>query len=160
MKIKKLCLIIVLLEIGFLVYSFFLGKAFYINLTESAPRGVYLSIPYLQLHTEDFVVVTCPVSPEVKLSEDSLLLKSIAGLQGDCCIVKEQGIFINDRFYRKQQVGVKYKSELSRGKHCLPKGKILLLNEYPFSFDSRYFGYVEEKNIKNKVVLILSLEGL
>lgn len=160
MMIKKIWLTVFLLAVGILVYSTLLGKAFYFNGTQSAPRGIYLSIPYFQLAKGDFVIVPCPVSSKVKLSPDNLLLKCVAGLPDDWYTVKEDGILINEKFYRKQHVRFKCKAMFPKGMQKVPAGKLLLLNEYPFSFDSRYFGYVEEKNIKNKVVFILSLEGL
>ena len=40
------------------------------------------------------------------------------------------------------------------------EGEILLLNDYPYSLDSRYFGPVPAANVKSRVSLLVSFETI
>ncbi len=80
------------------------------------------------------------------------LLKRIVGLPGDKVIINARGIFINDKFIKKSRpylidgYGKPLPKQQLNG--IIPEGKLIIAGDTKNSFDSRYFGLVEEKWIE------------
>jgi type IV secretory pathway protease TraF len=157
---KKLKLFVVglFVIIGFATLANMLvGKLLYINVTDSAPKGIYMVSLNQKLHCGDYVIVSLPVDvPKLHVKKGFLLLKQVRGFPGD-----EYTIF-NDALENKgkeytifHQEGL---PELAVGEHKVPEDEMLLLNDRKLSFDSRYLGPISKDLIVKKVDLVLPYE--
>jgi len=144
--------------IGFLALAnMFVGKLFYINVTDSAPRGIYMVSLNQNLHYGDYVIVSLPVDvPKLHVEKGFLLLKQVRGLPGDGYVVSDDVLEIHGEAYKIfHQEGL---PELDDGERQVPDNEMLLLNNMECSFDSRYMGPISKKLIVKKVDLLLSYE--
>lgn len=144
--------------IGFLALaSMFAGKLFYSNVTNSAPRGIYMVSMNQNLHYGDYVIVSLPIDvPKLHVEKGFLLLKQVRGFPGDKYMVFHDALEIRGEEYKIfHQEGL---PELAVGERKLPEGEILLLNDMELSFDSRYLGPISKKLIVKKVDLVLPYE--
>ena len=156
----KLFMIGLFAVIGFLVLANLLvGKLFYSNATDSAPRGIYLVSLNQNLHYGDYVIVSLPVDvPKLHVEKGFLLLKQVRGLPGDEYTVSDHALEIRGETYKIfHQEGL---PELETGEKQVPENEMLLLNDRELSFDSRYLGPIFKALIVKKVELLLSYEPL
>ena len=157
---KKLKIFVVglFLTIGFATLANMLvGKPLYINVTDSAPKGIYMVSFNQNLHYGDYVIVSLPVDvPKLHVEKGFLLLKQIRGFPGDVYTVSDHALVIWGESYRIfHQEGL---PELEAGEKQIPEGELLLLNDMGRSFDSRYLGSIHKALIVKKVELFLSYE--
>lgn len=135
----------------------FAGKLFYINVTDSAPRGIYMVSLNQNLHYGDYVIVSLPVDvPKLHVEKVFLMLKQARGFSGDEYTVFNDALEIRGEAYKIfHQEGL---PELAVGERKVPEGEMLLLNDMELSFDSRYFGPIPKALIVKKVDLFLPYE--
>lgn len=148
------------------------GK-FVSNFTESMPRGYYSVVernPVSVINEE--IVTFCPEF-DVYLSEAfsrrylqpaekgetcwvTPLLKVVGAKAGDHVHADENGIVVNGVLLAhsasKPKDGNGQEMKIWRYDGIVPEGKVVLVNPMDLSFDSRYFGFVDTKDIKAKVV--------
>ena len=154
---KKLKIFVVglFLTIGFATLANMLvGKPLYINVTDSAPKGIYMVSFNQNLRYGDYVIVSLPVDvPKLHVEKGFLLLKQVRGFPGDKYTVSKHVLEIRGETYKIfHQEGL---PELSIGERKVPKDKMLLLNDRELSFDSRYLGPISKALIVKKVDLVL-----
>lgn len=146
------------LVIGFLALAnIFAGKLFYINTTDSAPKGIYKVSLNQNLHYGDYVIVSLPVDvPKLYVEKGFLLLKQVQGFPGDEYMVSNDALEIRGKEYKIfHQEGL---PELAVGERKVPEDEMLLLNDMELSFDSRYLGPISKELIVKKVELLLPYE--
>ena len=157
---KKLKIFVVglFLTIGFATLANMLvGKPLYINVTDSAPKGIYMVSFNQNLHYGDYVIVSLPVDvPKLHVEKGFLLLKQVRGFPGDKYTVSKHVLEIRGETYKIfHQEGL---PELEAGERQVPENEMLLLNDMELSFDSRYLGPISKDLIVKKVELLLSYE--
>ena len=127
-----------------------------INYTASLPKGLYRLHP-LPPDIERNMLIALAVPEHVQsmvygrgwLLKGSLLLKPVAAVAGDRFRITDEGLSINKRY-----VGPVYSYDTQglplpvlRTSYILKEGQVFLASPYPRSFDSRYFGPVDKKDI-------------
>ena len=157
LKRCKIIMMGILAAMGMLAMATFLtGQAvLYENRTDSAPRGVYVRYPGDKLEYGDYVIVSLDRKVG-RLPEGFLLLKQVKGFPGDLYKVTEDGLEIRGRVYPLRDIAGLPKPE--KGRYVLAAGQYPLMNESRDSFDSRYLGPANEKDIRSKVKMIFSYE--
>ncbi len=160
MKFIKLILFILLIFFG--AWYFKIG----LNLTPSLPRGLYMVSDKQDLKHSD-IVKFCLNEKLIKatnaelyvgygMCENSLkpLLKYIVGLEGDLVTVENNMVFVKHKdkttsiamhIKEVDSMGEKVNSILESG--IIPKGKAFVYSYNDGSFDSRYFGLVDEQGL-------------
>jgi conjugative transfer signal peptidase TraF len=132
-----------------------------INYTASLPKGLYRLHPLAPDIERDMLValhVPAPFKDMVYgrgwLFKGSLVLKPVAAVAGDRILITDEGLSINKRY-----VGPVYSYDTQglplpvlRMSYTLKEGQIFLASTYPRSFDSRYFGPVNTKDIIAQVI--------
>lgn len=138
-----------------LLLQLVVGKVFYINRTDSAPKGIYMVSLNQKLHYGDYVIVSLPVDmPLLQVPKGFLLLKQVRGFPGDVYCVSEEAMEIHGESYTiYRQEGL---PQLKAGERTIPEDEIILLNERELSFDSRYLGPIEKSQIVTKVELLVA----
>jgi len=146
------------LVIGFLIFvNMLVGKLFYVNSTDSAPKGLYMVSLNQKLHYGDYVIVSLPVDvPKLHVEKGFLLLKQVRGFPGDIYNVSADALEIHGERYKIfHQDGL---PEIKVGGKQVIKNEMLLLNDRERSFDSRYLGPIPKNLIVKKVDLLLVYE--
>ena len=157
-KKLKLFMMVLFLLLGFLTLTnMFVGKLFYRNVTNSAPRGIYMVSMHQNLHYGDYVIVSLPIDvPKLHVERGFLLLKQVRGFPGDKYMVFNDALEIRGEEYKIfHQEGL---PELAVGERKVPEDEMLLLNDMELSFDSRYLGTISKALIVKKVNLVLPYE--
>ncbi|WP_196591938.1 S26 family signal peptidase [Pectinatus frisingensis] len=157
---KKLKIFMIAILFGIAVLgavNIFVGKLFYINSTDSAPRGIYLISLNQNLHYGDYVIVALPVDvPKLHVEKGFLLLKQVRGFPGDKYTVSDDALELCGKAYKIfQQEGL---PQLETGERQVPDNEMLLLNDRELSFDSRYLGPISKDLIVKKVDLLVPYE--
>ncbi len=131
------------------------GKVFYINRTDSAPKGIYMVSLNQNLHYGDYVIVSLPVEvPSLQVPKGFLLLKQVRGFPGDIYRVSEEAMEIHGEIYTIfRQEGL---PQLKVGEKTVSEDEMILLNERELSFDSRYLGPIGKGQIVTKVELLIA----
>lgn len=148
----------------FIVAAFylFLGSLFFVNRSPSATPGIYMT--YLeskpQLAKGDFVIVKAPYDiPEIHIQKGALFLKQVRGLCGDTYRVTENELVVdNHSFFIDNNLS--YLPHVKPGLYSLHENEVLLLNDFTYSLDSRYFGPVSSDSIVRRVFLLVSFESI
>ncbi len=136
-----------------------------INYTASLPKGLYHLRPIDTDITRDMLVaLTVPEHVQSMvygrgwLVKGSLLLKPVAAVAGDRISITDEGLLINTRYF-----GPVYPCDTQglplpvlRTSYTLKENQIFLACPYPRSFDSRYFGPVDKKDIIAEVIPIFT----
>ena len=133
------------------------GKVFYTTNTKSADRGIYMWIPSFSITKGNMMAVALP-RDYGKLKKGFILLKIVRGIPGDTFVVTDDYLKVDDTEYPLMKNPALPK--LSKGTHKIPEGKYLMLNDVHDSFDGRYIGLIEQKNIQKRVVMFLNFEYL
>lgn len=135
------------------IYLFLFTSFFFIQLTESLPKGIYVRELFANIERGSLVVV----NPSEKIyalplkrgwiQSPTKLLKQVTAIEGDTIITSEDGhIFINNRLVasitKVDRQGLSL-PVLKLKKYKLKKDEIWVMNEYSRSWDSRYFGPIK-----------------
>ena len=137
--------------------NMFVGKFFFTNVTNSAPRGIYRVSMNQNLQYGDYVIASLPIDvPKLHVEKGFLLLKQVRGFPGDVYAVSDTELEIHGERYKIfHQEGL---PEVETGEKQIPEGEILLLNDMERSFDSRYLGPISKALFVKRVELLLSYE--
>lgn len=162
-KIFRVLLALFLLVI-FIAAAFylFLGSLFFVNRSPSATPGIYMT--YLeskpQLAKGDFVIVKDPCDiPEIHIQKGAFFLKQVRGLCGDTYRVTDNELVVdNHSFFIDNSLS--YLPHVKPGLYSLHENEVLLLNDFTYSLDSRYFGPVSSDSIVRRVFLLVSFESI
>ena len=148
------------------VISYVSGSRFFLNLTGSEPRGVYLQRPFDgTLHRGDLVFMKCPpgfekfVYGRKWLPDGWPLLKTVRGVPGDTFCVSETDVSVEGKrlgpvySYDRQGLPLPVLRGCRRvpAKHFLP-----IATGLENSFGGRYFGAVDNSLVIGKAVPIIS----
>jgi len=154
----------------FMIGLLYLG-GFIINVTESYPLGLYRKVSgafnkgdkvvfclkegpvdYLRsVHKLPFHGGGCKTYP--------FILKTVYAVGGDVVSLLDKGVFINGGMIENTRIKSrrlmnKYIGSLARSFKLREGQYFLLSNKHPNSFDSRYFGAVDQSDIISKVRLV------
>jgi conjugal transfer pilin signal peptidase TrbI len=136
--------------ISFQVICVCIAAFVYINITPSLPYTIFIANYFSKELTKG---AYCAVKRGVIAPEK--LLKQIMGVPGDILEVKEDKVFINDKFIaqlvkKSSRSGTVYHAISSQ---IIPNDKYFLFASHKESYDSRYeeFGLVDIKNIEREV---------
>lgn len=125
------------------------GQIFFINRTESMPRGIYLKQAQATLKLGDIVVF---YFDEFKGD----LVKHVAAMApSEFCIDEDAVLWIDGSPVALINIE-KYPSKKPNQSQCqrLMADEILVIGEHPDSYDSRYFGPIKLKQIIAQVELL------
>ena len=116
-----------------------------LNLTSSAPRGVWLrrAVPAV-LERGMWVVLPVPQAVEPWVHSWIPLLKPVAAVAGERVCVKEETLWVMGRNYGRVYIQVNGQPlpHLMDGCYEVEPGSVFLASPAPQSLDSRYFGSV------------------
>ena len=141
-------------------------KIIYFNVTTSLPQGFYLRIPCKECRRGDYIVYE--PSEEVK----TLINKNGWG-NGKRDFLKKVGATAGEKYsidpdtlkfeIEGKYIGQVYETDNNgndlpkiRGEHEVPKGYVLPIATSARSFDGRYSGVISKKQIKARVVPVLT----
>ena len=146
-------------------------QGYRINITPSIPRGIYKVEETKKFKTNDLVMVCLPNKVAkyanargyiFKGSCDngySPLIKEIIAVPNDFVKMNKNGVTVNGKFYNLKQQLLD-----SHGRFLEPKtinqkiqGYLLIGYNSPNSWDSRYFGTVQSKDIQGVMHAIYTL---
>lgn len=166
---------ITLKKLLFIIFSFvYLLKLYFynnycLNITSSVPKGLYRLYKINKLKRNDIVYIEIPDNAkhiiwdrEYLPKHIKYLLKYVKGVPGDLVEVKENKLYINNKFEGNIK---KYDSEgnllisLTEGKFILKEEQYLVLGNDDNSYDSRYFGVIEEREILKKAKFLREIGG-
>lgn len=143
-------------------FYLFLGSLFFVNRSPSATPGIYMT--YLESKPQfakgDFVIVKDPCDiPEIHIQKGALFLKQVRGLCGDTYRVTDNELVVdNHSFFIDNHLS--YLPHVKPGLYSLHENEVLLLNDFTYSLDSRYFGPVSSDSIVRRVFLLVSFESI
>ena len=132
------------------------------NATDSLPYGLYRVIKQQSYERGDLIVF--PVPEQVRslvlergwLKPDSYLIKPVVAINGDKVWITCGQVFVNGKSFgaikKKDRQGLPLPSLAFKDK--LSAGKIAVLQRSDDSFDSRYFGPIDERQIIGRAVPI------
>ncbi len=156
------------------VFGFCLFFGIGVNLTPSLARGLYIENSE-EIQYNDIVrfCLNDEISEKVNAQrytsngscENGLkpLLKFVVGMQGDKIEIKQNRVFITKKneeesvFYGViQEIDSQDKSIVSLLEEgIIPENQVYLYSNHEGSFDSRYFGLIENKNLTHMEALLL-----
>nr|WP_277422258.1 signal peptidase I [Brachyspira hampsonii] len=85
---------------------------------------------------------------------DTNLVKRVIGIEGDKVEIKDGGLYLNDNLIEHEYYIFSSEDD---GLYILGNNQYFVLGDnIKVSEDSRYFGLVDEKDIKGQVILIFS----
>ena len=149
-----------------------IGSGVRFNGTDSYPVGFYLEAGKVA-HKGDLVFVSLPNSPAIEMAKErgylnvaycnvDHLLKRLAAVTGDRVTIDSAGVSVNgSRLPNSTPLafdadGRPLKAFLMKD-YILAPGQVLIMSEYnPNSFDSRYFGPVDQTAIESVVWPVLT----
>lgn len=151
-----------LLGVALLTYlaSYPLPSLGYLNVTSSAPKGLYLIAETTVLSRGQFVIIPLPAEAADFVrtrkwhpAEQTPLLKRVGALPGDEVRIQEEGLFINGSYIGPVATADSEGLPLPRlrGTFVIQPGQFLPLSPYDKSFDGRYFGPVPIASIEHTV---------
>lgn len=169
---SRVCMGVAVAACGVSYYFNSSGK-FVSNFTDSMPKGYYSIVERNPASvTNEEIVTFCP-DHTVYLSESfarrylqpaesgencwvTPLLKVVGAKTGDHVHADENGIVVNGVVLAhsgsQPRDGFGQDMKIWRYDGIVPEGKVVLVNPMDLSFDSRYFGMVDTKQIREKVV--------
>jgi signal peptidase I len=124
------------------------GQIFFINRTESMPRGIYVKRTKSNIEFNDVIVF---YFNEFKGN----LIKHVAAISpSEFCFDEEASLWV-DGFPIAQINIEKYPGKKPNQSQCqrLMADEILVLGDHPNSYDSRYFGPIKLKSLVAQVEL-------
>jgi conjugative transfer signal peptidase TraF len=131
------------------------------NPTDSAPRGWYLVVPLIRAHPGDYVVAFLPsdtatlAATRGYLPRSVPILKQIAAVDGQRVCIRDTVVYIDDTAVARTLDTDSKHHPLTAWAHCrhLIGAELFLLNaRNPASFDSRYFGPLDESFVRGRAI--------
>jgi len=144
------------------VCSVFAQPLIMYNATDSLPHGIYRVIKQQTYKRGDLIVF--PIPEQVRslvlergwLKPDSYLIKPVAAINGDNVWITCGQVFVNGKSFgaikKQDKKGLPLPSLVFKG--TLSPGKSAVLQHTDDSFDSRYFGPIDERQIIGRAVPI------
>lgn len=143
----------------------FLQSIVYYNNTPSTPRGIYIRVPMLWLQRGDYVIYE-PYEAVWDIASErgwckygTPFLKRVRGLVGDKYSTDlKDGFYVNNKYFGSIIAidGQGRLMPMHLGEYYVPPEEFLPVGESNASFDGRYTGTVARKNIRAKVVPLLT----
>lgn len=161
-KQSLLLLLVVAVFTGPLLYSLGLIpslQVLFYNFTGSAPLGIYFAALDQSIMVGDYVVIHPPEAAKPYLygrrwTTAPYMLKQVAALPGAFYQVQYPWLLLGDKMayiHSRDPDGLPM-GKLPDGAYQVPAGQLLLISWKDQSFDSRYFGPVDQSLIVKKVV--------
>lgn len=172
MKMKKLFLSLCLIVgVFILIIPLILGLR--INITKSIPIGIYIITN--EIPSKNDYVIFCPPNThpfyearnrgyiDIGFCPEnySYMMKKIVALEGDKVTISKNGVTVNNVFLPlsiplSTDLQGKKLPEINIANKILGKDEVLLMSDVSStSFDARYFGLIDKKQIKNVIHPIL-----
>jgi len=183
-KLQKITVLLISLFLCLCFLSANLGL--YVNSSDSLQPGLYLradlvnfltnNLPVKQKYQIGEIVAFCP--PNTKIFQQAkkrnyinagfcpgnlgIMLKQVVAINGDVITINQNGVWVNGKLldFSKPLIidGLNRKMQIINVENYqLKNNEILVMtNINPYSFDSRYFGVINTKQIKHKIKLGLS----
>jgi conjugative transfer signal peptidase TraF len=132
------------------------------NASASAPIGLYAVSPGAAVDTSDMVIARVP-EPFRQLAAERRylpmnvpLVKRVTAIAGDEICALGQEIFVNGRWTAERRLADGRGRPMPAWSGCirLRGGQLFLLMENPASFDGRYFGATEGRDVIGKARLL------
>lgn len=127
------------------------------NYSPSIPKGFYKVIDKAPISYKKNDIVSFNIKHIKKIQETVKgnfdFLKIVAGVPGDKILIKENKLFINNKFkcfIQERNSENELLPKLSPKSFIIKKNEVFVLGTAFNSFDSRYFGAIETKNITCK----------
>ncbi len=165
--IKYILLIFALIIILNIVFSFFT-----INYSNSYPLGFYFNKNFENIERGKLYTFCPEYDEKMQFAEENgfwvnidkscgrtpKYLKKALGLPYDKIIIKDNGVYINDKLIPNTEIMLKNKVYNKDVEFILKADEYFMLSDYnKYSYDSRYFGIIKKHQIKKEVVpLIIS----
>lgn len=132
------------------------------NVSASAPVGLYAVTPGASAEPGDMVIARVPDRFRLLAAERHYLpmnvplVKRVAGFAGDEVCALGQEIFVNGRWTAERRLADGQGRPMPIWSGCirLHGRQLFLLMDNPASFDGRYFGATEERDIIGKARLL------
>lgn len=151
-----------LASLGLAVSAKAFGDIALINETPSLPKGLYVRLSRAPLERGVIAASVQPQRARPYLAElgapaDLLLIKRVAGIEGDWICQEEGRLLIPTGAVEVQAIDRGGRS-LPQWEECrhLRSGEIFLLGETANSFDSRYFGPVRREEVRGVYRAVLT----
>lgn len=140
-------------------------EVFYLNVTSSLPVGLYMKIPCEELKRGDYIVYEPSQSVKEIVVKNGWgdgrhdFLKKVGAVAGDKYSIDAKTLVFESA---GKYVGLVYEEDNRgnqlpklRGEFVVPEGCVLPVATSSRSFDGRYSGAIETRQIKARVVPIL-----
>lgn len=150
---KKLLLTIFICCVTFLIL-----KHIAINLTPSAPLGIYLTYNGKKLKKGDYIIYKMNPNYEKYIDEnmrDLMTIKQIAATCGDKIRIIGDDIYINKTYMGKMIEGI---PTVLSNEMVLKNDEVFTMSKNSNSLDGRYYGAIKVKDIKSKAILLKKLK--
>ncbi|WP_116963301.1 signal peptidase I [Fastidiosibacter lacustris] len=156
---KGLITIVIFYVIYWILYTFHIG--FIKQLTPSMPQGWYFTYPVIALDKGDNVVFMPNTQTEDYVVERGWLptgvpfIKKVVGLPGDFLCIKDQSVYINEKWIASVYIKDDKGRSLPVFRYCaqIPKDQYFMQGvAHSHSFDSRYYGLVSRNQIVSKAI--------
>ena len=147
-------LIVVLLSVTmqFLAKRYVVG----INVTPSLPDRIFIAKKqFKQIRIGDKIAFSFPRKNDRYYSYGRVFIKIVACKEGDyLTVTKDKKYFCNGNFIGKARDADSKNKKIANfffnGK--IPQGKIFVTTPHPHSYDSKYWGFVDQKDIIAKAI--------
>lgn len=161
--LKGISIFLILTDLGLLLLS----KYVYLNTTNSMPIGLYL-IKEKKLDRGDIVVV-CESKAGIFLrrKNDTIcgyeyILKKVAAIEGDIVSISINGVVVNGKKINNTQQKIfdkqyEFLNSFKIQNYKLKNDEILILGEGLESWDSRYFGVSNKRNVVDVISKLLTI---
>jgi signal peptidase I len=129
------------------------GRVFFVNHTESMPRGIYVKNVQNNIELRDIIVF---YNNDFKGN----LIKYVAAISPSEVCFGEEGSLSVDGFAVAQINIEKYQKKAPTESKCqrLKSDEIFVLGDHPDSYDSRYFGSIKKSDVIASVKLLWAFE--
>lgn len=161
---KKKAIIFLMLCVAVRLVFEGLSEIFYLNVTSSLPRGLYMKIPSKEFIRGDYIIYEPTEEVKALIVKNDWgdgnhdFLKKVGAVSGekfsinaDTLIFEIEGEYIG-KVFEKDNVG--HELPKLRGEFEVPQDCVLPIATSARSFDGRYSGVISNKKIKAKVMPI------
>ena len=144
-----------------------MSEIFYVNVTSSLPRGLYMKVPSEKINRGDYIIYEPTEEVKTIIIRNGWgdgkhdFLKKVGAVSGekysinaDTLIFEIEGEYIG-KVFEKDNVG--HELPKMRGEFEVPKDSVLPIATSERSFDGRYSGAINKSQIKAHVIPIFTL---